>query len=278
VIADGLAPSIDRAFARPAHAMGGIDAWVMAVGFGLQIYLDFSSYSRIAIGSARLLGIKLVDNFNHPYIASSPPDFWNRWHMSLSRWIRDYAFYPLVGKKQTRGSLIRAALGSMTLCGLWHGAGLTFVLWGLWHGLLTAGYHLLTHGKPRTPANSLPRWRKIASVALTFGLVMLGWIFFRASSIGQAFTLIGHALTPFLHTSRALGGTFYLHVAALTLATWLAPIAGDGWRKWAAIGAGQEKPLRATSFAIGEGLALGLMSALILVYLRGQTAFIYFQF
>jgi D-alanyl-lipoteichoic acid acyltransferase DltB (MBOAT superfamily) len=278
VIADGLAPSIDQAYARPAHAIGGIDAWMMAVGFGLQIYLDFSSYSRIAIGSARLLGIKLVDNFNHPYVASSPPDFWNRWHMSLSRWIRDYVFYPLVGKKQTLASLSRAALGSMALCGLWHGAGLNFVLWGVWHGGLTAGYHVLTHGRPRTPPNQMPRWRKLASTAITFLLVTLGWLFFRASSTGQAFTLIGHALTPFLHTARALGGTFYLHVTLLILATWLAPIANDAWGKWASSDETSLGPMRATSFAVSEGLAHGLMAALVLIYLRGQTAFIYFQF
>jgi D-alanyl-lipoteichoic acid acyltransferase DltB (MBOAT superfamily) len=279
VIADGLAPSIDQAYARPAHAMGGLDAWMMAVGFGLQIYLDFSSYSRIAIGSARLLGIKLVDNFNHPYVASSPPDFWNRWHMSLSRWIRDYVFYPLVGKKQTQRSLAFAAVGSMALCGLWHGAGLTFLLWGVWHGALNASYHVLTHGKRRVPADQIPAWRKLASVALTFSLVALGWIFFRASSIGQAFTLIGHALTPFLHTARALGGTFYLHVTLLTIAAWLAPLLSARWASLTSLeAAASRRPMRAASFAIGAGLVHGAMAALVLVYLRGQTAFIYFQF
>jgi D-alanyl-lipoteichoic acid acyltransferase DltB (MBOAT superfamily) len=279
VIADGLAPSIDKAFAKPVAAVGGIDAWMMAIGFGLQIYLDFSSYSRIAIGSARLFGIKLVDNFNHPYVSSSPPDFWNRWHMSLSRWIRDYLFYPLVGKKQTLSTLCRAALGSMVLCGIWHGAGLTFVVWGLWHGILTAGYHLFTHGKPRTRPNEVPLWRKAIGILGTFLLVMLGWTFFRASSLPQAFGLIGHALLPFVYRERALGGTFYLHVTALVAAMWIAPCASAAFERWAsAIEEKKTLVARAAAFALAEGVAFGAMVAVVLVYLRGQSAFIYFQF
>ncbi len=123
--------------------MGPFDVWLMAIAFGLQIYFDFSSYTRMAIGSAKLCGIQLVENFNYPYSAANPVDFWNRWHMSLSRWIRDYLFFPLAGNRPTLGSMLRAAVVAMTLCGLWHGAGWTFVLWGFYHGLLICGMHLV---------------------------------------------------------------------------------------------------------------------------------------
>ena len=157
VLADGLAPQVDQAFARPIEGVGTTDVWLMAVAFGLQIYLDFSSYSRMAIGSARLCGIQLVDNFNYPYSATSPVDFWNRWHMSLSRWIRDYLFFPLLGKSATLGAMCRAALMSMTLCGIWHGAGWPFLLWGAYHGALISGYHIVTYRKRNSAAPDAAR-------------------------------------------------------------------------------------------------------------------------
>jgi alginate O-acetyltransferase complex protein AlgI len=279
VLADGIAPSVDQAFARPFDSVGSTDVWLMAVAFGLQIYFDFSSYSRMAIGSARLCGIELVDNFNYPYSSTSPVDFWNRWHMSLSRWIRDYLFFPLLGKKATLGAMCRAALISMTLCGVWHGAGWPFLLWGLYHGVLIAGYHVLTY-RQRTaapaPVESAPRpARQLAAMLLTFGLVSLGWTLFRSATTEQALGLIEHALMPWQFSYRALSGTFYMHAALLVLAVWAAPGAAAVVRRLAAT---YESRAAALTAWTAQGATIGAMLVLCLIYLRGQTAFIYFQF
>ena len=280
VLADGLAPQVDQAFARPIEGVGTTDVWLMAVAFGLQIYLDFSSYSRMAIGSAKLCGIQLVDNFNYPYSATSPVDFWNRWHMSLSRWIRDYLFFPLLGKSATLGAMCRAALLSMTLCGVWHGAGWPFLLWGAYHGALISGYHIATYRKrnsaaPDAAADGNPV-RNLGAMLLTFALVSLGWILFRSASTVQAFGLLKRAFVPGQYAYRALSGTFYLHVALLVLAVWLAPVVTRKIVSW--VGASQERPRPAFVYWLAQGCVLGVMLVLCLIYLGQQTAFIYFQF
>lgn len=282
VVADGLVPGVDAAFARAPDALGALDVWLMGAAFGLQIYFDFASYSRIACGASLLCGLELVDNFDFPYSARSPVEFWARWHMSLSRWIRDYLFYPLVGKKATLGALCRAAILSMTLCGIWHGAGWTFMLWGLYHGLLIAGYHVI-HSRSRAVASAAgarlspgPRWLAAAGVATTFTLVSLGWIFFRAHSVTHAFALLGRALTPWSYGRRALAGTLYLHVALLLLAVWLAPAVRRCFL--AIMDDGRARPRIQLAVHVGLGLLVGAAGAAALIYLRGQTAFIYFQF
>lgn len=277
VLADGLSQPVDRAFSRAPEGLGAIDVLVMAVGFGMQIYFDFSGYSRIAIGSARLCGLELVENFNHPYVARSPAEFWNRWHISLSRWIRDYLFYPLVGKKPTLAAMSKAAVLSMTLCGVWHGAGWSFVVWGLWHGLAIAGYHVVVASRKKRGRERTTGVELLLATMLTFVLVSLGWVFFRAETLGEAFVLLGHLLRPGDYLLRSLSGTFYLHVAVVSALVFAAPSTGrlagrvaerlSGSRGWARIG-----------LPALEGLALGVMMVLCLTYLRGKTAFIYFQF
>jgi alginate O-acetyltransferase complex protein AlgI len=283
VLADGLAQSVDQAYARPFESLGSFDVWVMAVAFGMQIYFDFSSYSRMAIGSAKLCGIQLVDNFNYPYSSTSPVDFWNRWHMSLSRWIRDYLFFPLLGKKATLAAMCRATLLSMTLCGVWHGAGWPFLLWGLYHGGLIAGYHVLTYrkrseGAAATDATTAGSWLKgIGAMLVTFALVSLGWVLFRATSTAQALGLLERALAPWQFSYRALSGTFYLHVALLTAAVWMAPLAA----RWAQAVASDARPRSLAEDGLrwlAQGAVVGAMLVLCLIYVRGQTAFIYFQF
>lgn len=275
VVADGLSPAVDAAFAKAPANIGTLDAWVMAVAFGLQIYFDFSAYSRMAIGSARLCGIELVDNFNHPYVARSPADFWNRWHMSLSRWIRDYLFYPLLGKKTSLGAMVRAALASMVVCGVWHGAGWGYVLWGLAHGLMTAGYHVLTFGSRGKPV-SPNKVKALAGTVVTFALVSLAWLLFRASNAGDGLSLLARAATPVGHWHRALSGTFYFQVFVVTGCVWLAPwVTTRAAARWTRL----REATGSGVFADGlEGLAWGLLLSVALVYLRGQTAFIYFQF
>lgn len=285
LLADIITPDIDAAFARKTDTLGATDVVIMAAAFGMQIYFDFSSYSRIAIGSAKLCGVELVENFNFPYVAHSPSDFWNRWHMSLSRWIRDYLFYPLTKGSTALFNLCAAALISMTLCGLWHGAGWTFVVWGLYHGVLIAAYHIATYrsrpkagdaqAKPPQPASKPVR---ALQIALTFGLICIGWIFFRAATLSQASEMLLHLFTPWAHRHRVLPGSFYLHTALLVALVWSAPwlsARADALSKRLR-GNDGERP--AFAWWAVEGLSIGVLSAITLIYLHGQTAFIYFQF
>ena len=257
----------------------------MAVAFGLQIYFDFSSYSRMAIGSAKLCGIQLVDNFNYPYSATSPVDFWNRWHMSLSRWIRDYLFFPLLGKKATLGAMCRAALISMTLCGIWHGAGWPFLLWG---AVSRRADRRLPHrsrigsgrarrGCRRSRAGSAPLGT-LAAMLVTFALVSLGWVFFRSATTAQALGLVERALMPWEYSYRALSGNV-LSARRRADAGRLGGAAGAraGRSRWPS--ADEARPaVAAVVYWIAQGGLVGAMLVLCLIYLRGQTAFIYFQF
>jgi alginate O-acetyltransferase complex protein AlgI len=247
VLANMLGPQIDEAFSRSVKSVGPTDAWLMGIAFGLQIYFDFSSYTRMALGSAKLCGIQLVENFNYPYSAANPVDFWNRWHMSLSRWIRDYLFFPLAGNRPTLASMLKAAVIAMTLCGLWHGAGWTFVLWGLYHGLLICGTHLIRFERePKDPASqpvlqptTTQRMRRLATRPLaivgTFALVSFGWILFRANTISQAFELMLTAVQPWRSHAKAFGGTFYAETIGLVILVWFAPHAARLWDKLSAL-------------------------------------------
>jgi alginate O-acetyltransferase complex protein AlgI len=148
VIADNISPLVDEGFSMPLEAMSAVDVWTMAFLFGFQIYFDFSAYSHIALGSARLMGICFPENFNFPYIASSPKDFWGRWHISLSSWIRDYLYLPLAGvhvHDRSVGGLANATVDNKknktlfttwAIMGLWHGANWTFILWGIYHSIV----------------------------------------------------------------------------------------------------------------------------------------------
>ena len=148
VIADNIAPLVDSGFKIPIETLSAIDVWTLAFLFGFQIYFDFSAYSHIAIGSARMIGITFPENFNFPYLSISPKEFWKRWHISLSSWVRDYLYLPLTGQKFREvsvGGLSDATIYKKDykplfitwgLMGLWHGANWTFVIWGIYHAIL----------------------------------------------------------------------------------------------------------------------------------------------
>jgi len=149
--------------------------WLLAYGF--KIYLDFSAYSDIAIGSARLFGIKVPENFDWPYLRTNISQFWQHWHMSLYKWLVDYVFIPLGGSRTARPRVYLNVLITMLVSGLWHGAALNFVVWGLWHGTLLMIYRFWSEWRqknPRPPSLA----GKIAAWALTFIMVNLGWAFF----------------------------------------------------------------------------------------------------
>lgn len=175
VIADNLGPISDAVFANPnAHTSLGL--MIGAYCFALQIYCDFSGYSDMARGIAKMMGIDLSINFNLPYLSTSLNEFWRRWHITLSYWLRDYLYIPLGGSRRGFGKHIRNLLITFTASGLWHGAAWTFVLWGLLHGLYIT-VELLVSRFTRLTA---PRWLRIA---LTFHVVVLLWVFFRAQSL-----------------------------------------------------------------------------------------------
>ncbi len=180
-VADLLAGPADALFGGTS-APSALEAWTGALAFTGQIYADFSGYTDIAIGVALLLGFVLPPNFDLPYLATSPIDFWRRWHLSLSTWLRDYLYIPLGGNRSHR---YRNLLITMLLGGLWHGASWTFVLWGLYHGLLLVVAHVLVGRFPmlkETPSAAV-RWAKRLG---TLYLVVLGWVLFRAESLPAA--------------------------------------------------------------------------------------------
>ncbi|HEV2171911.1 MAG TPA: MBOAT family O-acyltransferase, partial [Nitrospira sp.] len=151
---------------------------LFAYAFAGQIYCDFSAYTDIARGSAKLIGVELVRNFHTPYFSASPGEFWRRWHISLSTWLRDYLYIPLGGNRQGRWMEYRNLMITMGLGGLWHGAGVLFILWGLYHGALLVIYRLVPiNGHLERRLGLIGKW---ASIIITFHLVCFGWILFRA--------------------------------------------------------------------------------------------------
>jgi D-alanyl-lipoteichoic acid acyltransferase DltB (MBOAT superfamily) len=186
-IADRLALLADRVYDSPAD-FSQAQILIATYAFAFQIYADFSGYTDVAIGAAQALGFRLRENFDRPYLAASPVEFWRRWHISLSTWFRDYVYVPMGGNRQGPGRWILAILLTFALSGLWHGARWTFVLWGVFHGVLLAATRLLGR---RGWGARLPGWLKILA---TFHLVLLGWVLFRASSLADAWTVVRGAL------------------------------------------------------------------------------------
>lgn len=193
VIADSFSP--DAASAFSAAACGGMlsapIAWKGALAYTLQLYFDFSGYTDMAIGVSRMFNIRLPFNFNSPYKSASIIDFWRRWHMTLARFLRDYIYFPLGGNRRGAARRNVNVLVTMLLCGLWHGAGWTFVIWGGLHGL----YLIVNRGwwmiKPSRAIERLPsRLRTAIATAITFFAVLVAWVFFRAADIPSAFRML----------------------------------------------------------------------------------------
>jgi alginate O-acetyltransferase complex protein AlgI len=184
LIADSVAPVVDLCFGVANPSAG--DAWLGTVAYAVQIFYDFSAYSDMAIGLGAMVGFRFRENFNRPYLASSIADFWRRWHISLSTWLRDYLYLPLGGNRRGRRRTYVNLLTVMVLGGLWHGAAWTFVVWGAWHGLLLVGERAIRERRASRGA-LLPR---PLGVALTTLLVFLGWVPFRAPDFGTFRTFL----------------------------------------------------------------------------------------
>jgi len=198
VVADRLAELANRVYDSPRQ-YSGLPLWLGTAAFAFQIYCDFSGYSDIAIGSAQVMGFTLMKNFDRPYIARSISEFWRRWHISLSTWFRDYVYVPLGGNRVARPRWLANLFITFLVSGLWHGARWTFVVWGALHGaylitsLLTSD--LRARVRSAIGAERHPRLLAAWQIGATFVLVCIGWVFFRATSISDAWYVLSHLFT-----------------------------------------------------------------------------------
>jgi len=252
LVADGFATWVNRYLDDPS-SLHAFEAWAAIVGFGFQIYFDFSAYSDMALGLAQIFGIELPWNFNRPYRASSPIDFWRRWHVTLSTWLRDYLYIPLGGNRKGERRRDANLLATMGLGGLWHGASLNFVVWGLYQGLLLLTTHHLRKRGWRVPAG--------VAVAITFVVVMFGWVFFRLHSAAA----IGHAVAAMflLHGLGQVPGHLVLLILAAIAYTMVVP---------------EEWTWDVRSFGFARVATVGAVLAVAIASIYTSHPFIYFRF
>ena len=225
VIADRCAVFVDNVWSDYASQSGNT-LFLAAICFTFQIYGDFSGYSDIAIGTAKLFGIRLKRNFNVPYFSRDIAEFWRRWHISLTTWFRDYLYIPLGGSRVSKAKIVRNTFIIFLVSGLWHGANWTFVAWGAYHALLFLPLILL--GKNRRYTNIvaegkvLPSLREVLQMILTFGLAVFGWIIFRAENIHQAIDYFGHLFSfSLISMPDAIPGLTLLFTFGMLVFEWL---------------------------------------------------------
>ncbi len=268
VLADGfLSPVADKVF-DAKELLHPLDAWLGTLAFSGQIFFDFAGYTTTAIGCALALGFSLPDNFRYPYAAIGFSDFWRRWHISLSTWLRDYLYVPLGGNRKGRRRTYINLMLTMLLGGLWHGAAWTFVVWGGLHGLYLCAERLLS-----ARVGQLAFWRtwpaKIGLALLTYFLVNITWVFFRAQEFGTAARMLKSMLL--LDRSGGPVLTTYLMLSAVVVITGML-IVHWRMRNQALHEEVQRWP------AVLVGAAWGVMLFLIAITQGGSNAFIYFQF
>ena len=188
---------VDRVFDNPTLFSGG-EVLLAIYGYCLQIYCDFSGYSDMAIGLALWLGFRLPENFRQPFLADSFSEFWRRWHITLSQWIRDYVYIPLGGSRHGRLRTFLSQMVAMVLCGLWHGASLTFLLWGALHGLLVCLHKFFSQTVMRHDRHYHPQgWRRVVAVVVTFHVLCLTWLPFRLNDLRQVWLMLHQLVTKF---------------------------------------------------------------------------------
>jgi alginate O-acetyltransferase complex protein AlgI len=255
LIADTIASIIDPAL-KDFSKLSTSSAWLCMLGYTYQLYFDFAGYSNMAVGLGSLFGLRIPQNFNSPYTALNPADFWRRWHISLSRCFRDYVFYPLCGRRATRSRLLAVTIVTMTLCGLWHGANWTFVLWGAYHGLL-----LVLYLQSSKFWDARPVWLQRS---VTFLLVILGWAIFRAPNLGAARELLSHLFVPHRGVETVGMGVLAGVVAIAAAFAHFGPNTFEFTHRW--------KPREA--FA----LTMLFIVCLASIYGAESSPFLYFQF
>jgi alginate O-acetyltransferase complex protein AlgI len=270
VIADNCATNVNQIFSDADHLTGSTLA-IGAVLFAFQIYCDFSGYSDIALGVAKLFGIDLLRNFAYPYFSRDIAEFWRRWHISLTTWFRDYVYIPLGGSRGSMLNVIRNTFIIFLISGLWHGANWTFILWGLLHAIYFIPQLILKTNRKNinivAENRMLPSLKEVASMLVTFILVCFAWIFFRAESLSHAFHILSSIFSKTLFT-KPRGVSFI----SLTFVTLLIVI------EW--VSRTKVHPLQFFETHSVKKRWLIYYSILIILFLFGgqQTEFIYFQF
>ena len=277
LIANVMGRAADTIFATPAETLPATLAWIGAIAFMLQIYFDFSGYSDMAIGLGRMFGFHFLENFNYPYIARSIREFWRRWHISLSTWFRDYLYIPLGGNRhgavRTGANLLLVFL----LCGLWHGASWTFLIWGVYHG-----FFLVLERVPavRRLLDRLPAPLQHAYVLL---VVLVGWVFFRADTFAHALAYL-HAMVDFsrppLFNSQlflALNNEFSLTLAAAVIGSTPVFMLLQRWRTGRPIVPAPAMRWLAATAQVGS-LGFVLVYSIAAVLGGAHNPFLYFRF
>lgn len=273
---DGISSGFDR-----VNHWSGADVWCLAFGYGLQLFFDFAGYSHIAIGGAQVLGITVPANFDRPFASTSASIFWTRWHMSLSFWIRDYVFFPLMRLRRELWWRNLSLVIAMTLFGLWHKATLLFLLWGAYHGVLLV-LHRLIDGLQRKYDWNPPKilWTALSWFS-TISLISLGWIFFRSNSLPQARQMLSAILLPVSYRAHFLTPSLYWLVLALAAGYAIVLLVNDWLDRYTTEAAANTQTISATGpiaklaswrwFWIPPIYALALLFVLIVTLSRGTN-------
>jgi len=267
VIADNLGLIANSIFVLPANELSGWEVLAGTYAFAFQIYGDFCGYSTIAQGIARWLGFDLMDNFKQPYFATSPRDFWRRWHISLSSWLRDYLFIPLGGNRSGTACTCRNLMITMLLGGLWHGASWTFVAWGAFHGIWLVIHRLSTNEQARTRV-TLQFWLVVFKMLITFHLICLSWLLFRAQSINQAWTMLTRLFVDWHWSPLAANSLSMIAVFTLPLVLY------EAWVEYK----GNILALTNAPWPARACVCLAMILGIIYFASDQPSEFIYFQF
>ena len=273
VIADNCTVYVDRVFSS-YQIQSGSTLLLAAVFFAFQIYADFSGYSDMAIGTGKLFGFKTIRNFNVPYFSRDIAEFWRRWHVSLTTWFRDYVYIPLGGSRCSKAKIIRNTFVIFLVSGLWHGANWTYIAWGAYHAVLFLPLILI--GKNRTYRDTvaagrfLPSIKEVGQMLLTFILATIGWIIFRAESIGQAWDYFCGMIDRSLFAIPWIDSPTYLLKVMIALSVMFV-------MEW--VGRNKECPIIFNnSCKLLRWMVYVALSILIFVFGTSSESFIYFQF
>jgi len=282
LIADAFAVIADQVFALPAGELTFYSAWIGIISYTLQIYLDFSGYSDMAIGIGKMLGFDIPENFNFPYLARSVQEFWQRWHITLSSWLRDYIFTPLAIRFRNKGKtgIVLSALITFTICGLWHNAGWNFVVWGLFHGIFLSLENI------GFGAFLKKLWRPLQHFYLII-VIMFGWVFFRSADMAYAFhycaAMFNFSSGPALQTQLLItdNNTFFLNLSiALLGAAGIFTFIGNYFQKLSSRLSPGFRGFGILSYSLVEMAALLFIIIMAASYLavNNYNPFIYFRF
>ncbi len=255
LLADSIAIIINPALSH-WQSLSTAAAWLCMLGYSYQLYFDFSGYSDMAVGLGTMFGLRLPQNFNSPYKALDISDFWRRWHVSLSSVLRDYLFIPLGGSRGEEWKTVRNLMITMLLGGLWHGANWTFVAWGAYHGLLLTA--------TRYAAPLLDSWARVLRRAVTFALVVVGWVLFRSDDFSMASGLLRTMFSWKSGSALALSETLVALVILAGLLAHVGPNTFEMKHHWRALPA--------------CGFGILLLACMVFIYGGQQTPFLYFQF